>query len=506
MRAVRNVFVMPLASLLVLRSLAAQDASPYVPLNHWAMPYIEHLIVAGVIADPTPLTRPLKESDIVRALTAADTTNVGGSVRSTIRRLRREFPPAERGYRVDAALGAAAATQAVRDPLELGRGIPPRSIDRRAFASAGFDLKLLFGPLLAVTHPVVDTRLQYDPDWYAKADNSTRFAEAYVSGQWRPGELFFGILDRNWGPSGVQGVVVSDNPYSMDHLHVTLGGRGIQLQSMATQLNTLFDSTGAPVNRYMMDHRLWIHPHERWTLALWQGAVTSGVGRQLEPWYLNLVTLSVFRASNGTSVNSFWGVDVERRAAVTLFGQFMLDDIQVSRKKPNDLKPASYAFTIGAKGRAGRGKTATWMLFYTQVATLTYRNEDDLQVPLYFGLGTGRNFDDYDQATAKLSLILRPALALEPEITLLRQGTGDPHLPHPLPPQYPSTAVLFQGVVTRTVRLALGGSWQLGGMSVTGNGGVHLVHNAAHVPGASTTQWVGSIGLTYRIHHRDVLP
>ena len=67
-------------------------------------------------------------------------------------------------------------------------------------------------------------------------------------------------------------------------------------------------------------------------------------------------------------------------------------------------------------------------------------------------------------------------------------------------------AVLFQDVVERTLRLALGGSWQLGGVSVTGNGGVHLVHNAGHVTGASKTQWVGSIGLTYRIHHQDVLP
>jgi hypothetical protein len=507
MRAVRTFLIMPLASLLVLRPLAAQNASPYVPLGHWAMPYIEHLISAGVLADPTPLTRPLKQGDVVRALLAADTTVTSAAVRATVHRLLQEWQPVEHRphYRAEMSAGALAATQAVRDPLELGRGMPARTIDRRVFGNAGLDVELLFGPFVAVSHPIVDTRLKYDPDWYATEDNSTRFAEAYVSGQWRLGEVFFGILDRNWGPSGIQGVVLSDNPYSMDHLAVRLGGPGIQLQSMATQLNTLADSSGAPVNRYMVWNRVWIHPRGRWTLALWEAAVTSGVGRQLEPWYLNLASLSYFRASNGTNANSFVGVDVERRAGITLFGQFMFDDVQVSRKAATDLKPASYAFTIGGKGRAGTG-TATWVLFYTQVANLTYRNEDNLQVPLYFGLPTGRNFDDYDQATAKLSLILRPALALEPEVTLLRQGKGDPRLLHPLPPQYPSTAVLFQGVVERTVRLALGGRWQLGGVSVTGNGGVHLVHNAGHVPGASRTQWVGAIGLTYRFRHQDLLP
>jgi hypothetical protein len=488
-------------------ALAAQEASPYVPLSHWAMPFIEHLISARVIADPTPLTRPLKERDIVRALKTADTTRVARNVRSTIRRLLHEFEGTTQSprYQMEAGLGGAAATQALRDPLELGRGIPPRGIDRRGFASADINLKLSFGPVVVASHPVVDTRLEHDPDWYAKQDNSTRFAEGYVSAQWRLGELFFGILDRNWGPSGVQGVLVSDNPYSMDHFAVTLGGRAIQLQTMATQLNTLIDSTGASVNRYMTHSRLWMNPRGRWTLALWEAAMTSGVGRQLEPWYLNPATLGVFRTSNGTNANIFVGVDFERRAPVTLFGQFMIDDIQVSRKVATDLKPVSYAFTVGAKG-GGHAGTASWILFYTQVANLTYRNEDDLQVPLYFGLGTGRNFDDYDQATAKLSLMLRPVLALEPEVTVLRQGEGDPHLPHPLPPLYPASAVLFQGVVTRTIRLALGGTWQAGNLSVTGSGGVHLISNAGHVSGASQTQWVGSIGLIYRIRHQDTLP
>ena len=39
-------------------TLASQGASPYVPLHHWAMPYVEHLIARGALADPTPLTRP----------------------------------------------------------------------------------------------------------------------------------------------------------------------------------------------------------------------------------------------------------------------------------------------------------------------------------------------------------------------------------------------------------------------------------------------------------------
>src|SRR3989475_776213 len=433
-RSMRPAFPFLFAAWLCAGSAAAQDASPYVPLQHWAMPYVEQLIAAGVIADPTPLTPPLKRSHVARALQTAHPTALSSAARGMMR------------------------------------------------------------------------RLQFDPDWYGRTDNASAFPEAYASAQWRQGEVFYGALARNWGPSGVQGVLLSDSPYSLDHLYVTFGTSRVRYQVIATQLDTRTDATGAAVNRYMSVHRLWVRPPGRWTLAVWDGGVWSGVGRPFEPWFLNPTAGSYIRQSNtGTNVNSFLGFDVERRAAATVFAQFMLDDIQVSRRVPSDLKPTSYAFTVGAKGRV-RSAAAAWTLFYTQVANLTYRNEDDFQVPLYHLLGTGRNFSDYDQATLKVGLLARPGLLLEPELTLLRQGEGDPRLPHPLVPAYPSTATLFQGVVERTVRLALGGSWPPGGFQLTGNGGVHLIHNAGHVRGTSDTRWVGALRVTYRVFYQNALP
>ena len=120
-------------------------------------------------------------------------------------------------------------------------------------------------------------------------------------------------------------------------------------------------------------------------------------------------------------------------------------------------------------------------------------------MPLFYGLGTGRNFADYDQATVKLSVLTRSGALLEPELTLLRQGEGDPRLLHPLEADYATTATILQGVVERTIRLALGGSWQRAQWGVVANGGVHFVHNAEHVTGAAATHWVGSIGVTFQM-------
>ncbi|HLZ44178.1 MAG TPA: hypothetical protein VKQ05_00695, partial [Gemmatimonadales bacterium] len=333
---------------------------------------------------------------------------------------------------------------------------------------------------------------------------------AYVSAQFRYGELFFGNLDRNWGPPDVQGLLLSDSPYGFDHLAVSLGtpGGGLRLEAIATQLNDLTDSTGAIHNRYMVQHRLLIHPPGRWTFAGWEGSVLSGVGRQLEPWYLNFVSVGlVSQVNTGANVNSFIGIDVSRQGPVTLYGQVMLDDIQIDRKTAADQKPSSYGFTFGARGRVPRiARGAAWRLFYTQVANLTYRNEDNTETPIYFGLGTGRNFSDYDQLTLELSMLGPLRSLLEPEVTLLRQGEGDLHLPHPLVPAYPTTPTFLSGVVERTLRLALGAQLARGRLSLSGNGGVHLITNAGHVTGASKTQWVGTIGLQWRTKKEGGIP
>src|SRR5438034_7037125 len=127
-RSMRPARLFLFAAWLCAGPAAAQDASPYVPLQHWAMPYVEHLIAAGAIADPTPLTRPLKRSDLARALQTADTLRLGAGARGTVRRLLAEFTLARRApsYRIEAAAGAAAASYAFRDPLELGRGVAAR--------------------------------------------------------------------------------------------------------------------------------------------------------------------------------------------------------------------------------------------------------------------------------------------------------------------------------------------------------------------------------------------
>ena len=128
-------------------------------------------------------------------------------------------------------------------------------------------------------------------------------------------------------------------------------------------------------------------------------------------------------------------------------------------------------------------------------------------MPLYHFLGTGRNFDDYDQATLKLGLLPAAALLIEPELTLLRQGEGDPRLPHPAIPDYPTTATIFQSVVERTVRVALSGSYASAArFGLRFDGGLHRISNYLHMSGQTRTKFVGSLSIAYRFSTQGALP
>ncbi len=489
---------------------AAAQGSPFVPVSDAATALAEHLIARGVMADPSPLTRPLDRAALVRALQAVDSTALSRGERRAVSAALDDWDVRERGAfgRLDGHVGAAAASYSERDPLELDRGVPVRRPGKtRGFVSGGLNLTLLYGPVTIVTHPYFDTRLKYDPDYEGKKDRiiAGRNAEAYVRAVWRYGEVFFGAVDRNWGPPAAQGLLVSPAPYSYDHLAVTIGTPNVHIEGLLTQLDDLNDTTGTANHRYFVAHRLVIRPPGRTTVVLWEGNVLAGPARQLEPWYANLFTLGLLQQYDQNSrTNSLLGFDLETRVGrVTAFGSFLLDDIQIDKKTAADSEPPSYGFTLGGQGGLG---PASWSAFYTRVVNLTYRTPSPPEAVMRRGVGLGRNFSDYDQLTVRAGWYAAPGVLLSPEATLVRQGAGDFRLPYPPVAAYDTTPTFLAGVVQRTLRLAATAELARPRYTVSAEAGVHLVRNAGHVTGASETRFVGRISVTYRFRKESVLP
>jgi hypothetical protein len=487
---------------LLLALALVQDASPHVPLSHWAMPYVEHWIARGVVRDPAPLTRPVTRHQLLAALAAVDTARLGAGDRRLLAAMRSDLSDRERGPAVRLAghAGVAVASHSRRDAL---RPAGPAM----ATAAGGAALELRLGHVTAVTHPYFDTRLRRDPDYRGKKDRAIagRNAEAYVSAQWHFGELFFGTQDRNWGPTALDGLLLSAAPYAYDHFALALGTSAVRLEGVIAQLDDLPDTAGVLHHRYYVAHRLLVRPRGRTSIALWEGTLVAGPERTLEPWYANIVNLGLLaQYDQASSANNQLGIDVETHLGpLGVFGSVLIDDIQVDRGGAGDDEPTSYGLTLGARG--GVGPLAVTG-FYTRVSNLTYRTPQRTETIMRSGVGLARNYSDYDQVTVRASLLMAPGLLLTPEATILRQGEGDFRLPYPATADYATTPTFLAGVVERTVRLALGARGDGQRVGVRADAGVHFVDNAGHITGATDTRFVGSIALEYRFTWSRPLP
>jgi hypothetical protein len=140
------------------------------------------------------------------------------------------------------------------------------------------------------------------------------------------------------------------------------------------------------------------------------------------------------------------------------------------------------------------------------VSNLAYRTPDRTETVMRRGVGLARDFSDYDQITARASLLVGPGVLVEPEVTWLRQGEGDFRLPYPAVPDYATTPGFLAGVVERTARLAVSVAADTRRVGVRGNAGIHLVSNAGHVTGVKDTRFVGALGIEYRFTWSNVLP
>jgi hypothetical protein len=479
---------------------AGAQASPYIPLDDPQLALLEHLIARGEIEDPSPMARPFRRADAARVLALADTSKGSGGS-TLIRRLRQTFedPPGNL-WRLEGQVGAQAYTHPRRELLH-----PAGSDGARPYAEIG--ASAAFGNLLLATRPVVEPRLVKDPDWTGRRDVEVagRIADGYISAQFKYATLFYGQMDRNWGPTGLPGIPLSDYGYERQGLAIEIGTGDVRLSALATDLRDQPDSLGQTVHRYYFVHRLHARLSRRLTLAPWEGVVLSGPGRNFETRYRNPLSLSYLANTIGVGDrgNVMLGVDVRWQAfgRTTLQAQFALDDLWFDDRQRNRDR---WALTLGAQGPLG--SNAAWRALYTQVSSLALRAFVPADNFTDAGVGIGRNFSDQDQLSFRVTMPVRNEWLLSPDLTLLRQGEGRINDPYPAPDANGvlSTPALFIGVVERTYRVGLGLNGRSGPMSLAANAGFHHVVNSGHQEGRTVDRFEGRIQVTVGLRRSGV--
>jgi hypothetical protein len=501
----------PIRVLLVATALAGvlfparayAQASPYIPLDDPRLPLLEHLIARGDVDDPSPMMRPFRRSDAVRALAAADTSATAPSA-GLIQRLRREFDdPPGNSWRLEGRGGAQAYTHGRRDLLH-----PAGARRIRPYAELGGSA--VFGNVVLVTRPMAEPALLDDPDWGGRTDLkfTGRIADAYISAQFKYGSLFYGQMDRNWGPVGLPGIPLSNYAYEHQGLALDIGNQVLRLSAFATDLRDEIDTLGRTVHRYYFVHRLHARPSRRLTLGLWEGVVLAGADRNFETRYRNPLSISYLANTIGLGDrgNVILGTDIHWRAfrRATFEAQLAIDDISYQNRGGPDRVPDRWALTLAAFGPFG--STWGWRAWYTRASSLAFRTFDPFENFTDHGVGLGRNFADMDQLSASLSVPLAGRWLVSPDLTVLRQGEGDINAPFPSSPvELAQTPEIFIGVVEKTFRLGLGLHGRQGPLDVMADAGLHHINNWRHEEGRTVNRFEGRIQLTLGLRREGTL-
>ena len=482
-----------LAGVCIPARVCAQ-ASPYIPLDDPRLPLLEHLISRGEVDDPSPMVRPFRRSDAVRVLAAADTSAASPSA-GLIRRLRSEFDdPPGNYWRLEGRAGGQAYTHGRRDLLHPAGA-------RRIRPFAELSGSAVFGNVVLATRPMAEPGLLDDPDWGGRTDLkfTARIADAYVSAQFKYGSLFYGQVDRNWGPVGLPGIPLSNYAYEHQGLALEVGNQDLRLSAFATDLQDATDTLGRTVHRYYFVHRLHARPSRRLTLGVWEGVVLAGADRNFETRYRNPLSISYLANTIGLGDrgNVILGTDVHWRAfrRATLEAQLAIDDFSYQNRSGPNRVPDRWALTLAAFGPFR--SAWSWRAFYTRATSLAFRTFNPFENFTDNGVGLGRNFADMDQLTASLAVPVAGRWLVSPDLTVLRQGEGAIDAPFPLSPvELSQTPLMFIGVVEKTFRLGLGVSGRQGPLDLTANAGLHHIVNWQHVAGQTANRFEGRIQVT----------
>ncbi len=495
----RTTAALGLALLLAPAAAAQAPADRYLHPGSWTQPFLDHLDRAGVLRGLDPLTRPLRRGAVAAAVAAAESSALDVPTQGTLRLLAREFPgAADSGvsWELDGRVGVTGASDASRWTLR------PQAEAARLHPLGVLEASLAMPHLTVVTVPWLDNRLKYDTLYAGKQDRTIagRVGTAYVLASWRWFDAFFGTVDRNWGPPEAEGLLVSGAPYTTEHLAVRIGPERLRLEMTVAQLDTLvpWDSV-APVERWVVSHRLVVRPSASLAFSLGESVVHAGSGT---PWrFLNPATMGLLTIYDGADdANSLLGADVVWHAAsrLRLFGQVLVDDIQVDNSSLGDQEPPAYAFTAGASGGAFAGRVA-WTALYTRVSNLAYRTPRREHQYTSQGVGLARNWSDYDEARARATLLAAPGLLLGASLTIQRQGEGDMRERYPAASTYADSLTFLTGTVERSIQPGLEAAWAPSPwVSVTGSVAWRRTSNVGHAAGVDDDRAVWRFGVSLR--------
>jgi hypothetical protein len=492
------------ATLVLLCAPRSHAQAILLPLDDVAYSYIDALQMRGWLTELSGIERPYQI----------------GAVRTAVRTMleARERPgPADWAVHIQQALNkyADGIEQGDSAVAQVGAGVYGVSqssalrdlmrADDRNNTGPGVTGRLAFvtGPVSGSARIIADRRVRADPEFAGRQDRvlSGRMEDAYLGVTGRYAALHVGRIARSWAMPGQLGLMLSNAPYSYDHLALRLGTDKVHLSSVVARLNDEFvqyPRSDTIADRYFTTHRLGVALRSV-EFGLSESIVYAGPNRGFRPALANpLAVLTLAQYSDAELVNMAFGADAlwRHRSGVRVGGQLFVDDFQLDRCDGCD-EPTGLAATLIADG-IPLPADLRGVLSYTRVNALTYRTERRPERYAQYLVGLGHWASDFDEVRVGAQLGPRWRAPLTLYAAYRRQGTGDYRQPYPVRAQLGTWPTIFEGELQKTLRIAVSGAARIGGsIELTGDFGINSVSGRTSIGVPTGTRPEGRIRLAW---------
>jgi hypothetical protein len=409
-RGLLSVFV-----IVIMGGMAAAAPWESLPPDHWAYPEIRWLQVQGFLHGLNPSQTPYRRGEIAHELQQEPIPHKGLAAlryKLLMDEFSAEMTPSNRwqGF-AGARLFAGAIGSHGQQTRSSGYGVTDVGVGN---SRLGF-----------YTSQRGDRDLAEDPFYSGKKWNKVAgFTEsaylAYTAARW---ELMLGRDHLSWGP-GPDHLLLHDGSRAWDRIAFKVHWKWGSFSALMGQVSGYTDSTKNQHNRYLSGHRLEVIPWNWLRIGisetiLWSGSPRLSYMNPLLPYYGELV-------SENSDGNGLVGFDFNAwpLAGTEVFGEILVDDVQLEHKIPKDLEPTAWGWLIGGRWAGFHGLLGA-EVYYEGVTNRTYNASDPRLKYLNYGLALGSEIgNDGDLLHLAVSCWPHERLRLEAFGQIRRRGEG----------------------------------------------------------------------------------
>jgi len=419
------------------------DLNETLPTYHWAYEYIDQLRVRGYFEDLFVLNTPYTRGEIARCLMKIKAGKTRPHQRDLflINRLYQEFKEEMDALSIKKESNSFTFNTVLMPGIkkDLGAETKPSGSYR---AGVGFSI----GDRLTIRTTVnFDDELVRDPTYWGKkkwgkAGYSEQGYARLSLGRFR---LRFGRDFIKWGSGKSGNLLFSDYARPMDFLSMSAGFEFLKLSYFIAELDRM-QLPDSLVVRYKSHYaRRYLAAH-RLDLKLWRGRVNLGLSeavlfggpqRGLEfayasPFitYFGVVENDRVGYLGGGSGNLFASLDFALFPVKNceLFGEILIDDLQVEKTGPGDLEPPEWGLLLGFQiaDPLGWRNTNLWAE-YVRITNRTYNTPSPWEKflncnrPIGYFLG-----NDFDRWEFNINHWLTEDLQVNLGLERIRRGEG----------------------------------------------------------------------------------